>query len=54
MPEEKKGVLVRVTPELHRKLKIYSFNENISIQNYVLGLIEKDIKEHSNKCERIE
>lgn len=38
-----KTITVRVTEELHKDIKIRIANEGISLKDYVLGLIQKDL-----------
>lgn len=45
MADTKKSVVVRVTPEFHQQLKMFTVANNISIQDYIVNLIEKDQKE---------
>ncbi|WP_084424774.1 toxin-antitoxin system HicB family antitoxin [Caloramator sp. ALD01] len=40
-----KTITIRVSEELHRDIKIKIAKEGISLKDYVIGLIEKDLKE---------
>ncbi len=42
MAEEKKSVVLRVTPELHQKLKEYTVRNKTTLQQYLIDLVEKD------------
>lgn len=46
MEDERKIISVRVNPELHKKLKIIAIQENTTLQDYILKLIEKDMKRY--------
>ena len=39
----RKGITIRVEPELHQEIKIHAIQEGKTIQEYVLELIEKDM-----------
>ncbi|MBY7009278.1 toxin-antitoxin system HicB family antitoxin [Clostridium botulinum] len=38
-----KTITIRLSPELHKKLKIFVINENTNIQEFVVKLIENKI-----------
>lgn len=42
MAEEKKSIVLRVTPELHQKLKEYTVRNKMTLQQYLIQLVEKD------------
>ena len=50
MKDNKKNLMLRVNPELHQKIKLHVVMNNTTIQDYLLGLIEKDMaKNEENK-----
>ena len=40
---ERKNVLLKVSPELHKDLKILVTLRETTLQDYIMGLIEKDM-----------
>jgi predicted HicB family RNase H-like nuclease len=42
--DNKKAMSLRLDPEMHKKIKFISFDEGITMQKYIIGLIDKDIK----------
>lgn len=44
--DDRKGITIRVEPDLHAKIKIHVFKEHTNLQDYVLGLIKKDLEEN--------
>ena len=44
--EVKKILNVRVTPEYQRALKIYLAEKGLTMQDYIKGLMDKDLKEN--------
>lgn len=44
--EEKKIINVRVTPAYQKALKIYLAEKELTMQEYIKGLIDRDLKEH--------
>lgn len=49
MQDNRKLLGVRVSPELHRVIKQTALNNDITIQDYVLGLIMADVQIEQNK-----
>lgn len=47
--DERKSIIIRVNPELHVKLKVYTAQQQTNLQDYIVGLIEKDLKEKEIK-----
>jgi hypothetical protein len=43
MTKDIKNVGLRVTPELYLKIRYYCLNNNISLQKYIIKLIERDL-----------
>lgn len=41
---ERKNIVIRVTPELHKEVKIYAAGKEMTIQDYVISLIRKDLE----------
>ena len=48
MAENTKTITIRVTPELHREIKMYVASQGMTAQDYIKGLIMADLK---NKLE---
>lgn len=51
MNDERKIISIRVTPELHKQLKMIAVLENTTLQDYIVELIKQDI-EHYEKVKR--
>ena len=49
MAQETKSIVVRVLPDFHKELKVYLASKGVTAQEYILSLIEKDMKENKNK-----
>lgn len=49
MKDNKKNLMLRVDPELHQKIKLHVVMNHTTIQDYLLELIEKDMKQNENK-----
>jgi predicted DNA binding CopG/RHH family protein len=47
--DERKSIAIRVEPAFHQKLKLFAVSKGMTIQEYVKAIIEKDMKENSNK-----
>lgn len=47
--DDKKNITVRVTPDLHQKLKIHVTLANTTVQDYVVSLIEEDLKKNAKE-----
>lgn len=50
--DDKKGILIKVSPEFHKQIKLYTALQEVSIQNYIIRLILADMKIHSDKRNR--
>lgn len=46
MAQPTKTITIRVTPDYQRELKTYLASKGLTIQDYVRGLIDKDMKEN--------
>ncbi len=51
MDSIKKNIVLRVDPKLHQQVKVYVALNNTTLQDYIVGLIEKDIKKNKAKGE---
>lgn len=49
MKDNKKLLGVRVSPELHKMVKQVALNNDITIQDYVTGLIMADVQSEQGK-----
>ena len=49
MEQERVNLIIKVSPEFRQKIKVYTVLNNITIQDYVLELLERDMKEKENK-----
>lgn len=49
MKDNRKLLGVRVSPELHKIIKRTALDNDITIQNYVVGLIMADVQGEQNK-----
>ncbi len=47
--EKRKLVGVRVDEETHKKMKLYTVEKGITIQDYLMELILKDMKQNERK-----
>lgn len=45
----KKNIVLRVDPEFHQKVKIHVTLEGTTLQDYIVGLIEKDMEQQTKK-----
>lgn len=45
MAELTKTITIRVTPELHKEIKVYVASQGMTAQDYIRGLIQADLKE---------
>lgn len=51
MAENKKNIVLRVDPEFHQKVKIHVTMAGTTLQDYICGLIEKDLEQQEKKIE---
>lgn len=49
MPDNRKLLGVRVSPELHKVIKQAALDNDVTIQDYVMGLIMADLQIGQNK-----
>lgn len=49
MPEVKKNIVLRVEPEFHQQIKVFVAMQNTTLQDYIVGLIKEDLKNHDNE-----
>ncbi len=49
MQDNRKLLGVRVSPELHKAIKQAALNNDVTIQDYVVGLIMADVQIGQNK-----
>ena len=50
MDNEKKNIVLRVEPDFHQQVKLYVTMNNTTLQNYIVGLIRRDMEK--NKIEK--
>lgn len=50
MDNTKKNIVLRVDPGFHQQVKLYVTMKSTTLQDYIVGLIEKDMEK--NKEER--
>ena len=41
--DERKGITIRVNPDLHAKIKIHAIKKGLNLPDYILGLIKEDM-----------
>lgn len=49
MDNTKKNIVLRVDPDFHRQVKLYVTMNNTTLQDYIVGLIKKDMEQHKQK-----
>lgn len=49
MAENKKNIVLRVEPEFHQEVKLYVTANNTTLQDYIVGLIKKDLEQKKQK-----
>ncbi|MGL5853655.1 MAG: toxin-antitoxin system HicB family antitoxin [Cetobacterium sp.] len=47
--EELKRFTLRMSPELHKSVRIRAAEEEVSLQTYLLNLVKNDLKKNANK-----
>lgn len=50
--ENRKNIILRVDPDFHRQIKLYVTMNNTTLQDYIVGLIKKDLEQKMNKGEQ--
>lgn len=48
----KKNIVLRVDQDFHQRVKIHVAMEGITLQDYIVGLIEKDLEQQARNKER--
>lgn len=43
---DKKNILLKVSPEFHKDLKIYVTLRDVTLQDYIVSLIKKDMNKN--------
>lgn len=49
MDSTKKNIVLRVEPEFHQQVKVYVTMKNTTLQDYIVGLIKKDMEQNKQK-----
>ena len=49
MESNRKFLGIRVSPEFHKAIKLTALNNDVTIQDYILGLIMADVQVDQNK-----
>ena len=49
MADDRKNIVLRVEPEFHLKVKLYVTKNNTTLQDYIVGLIKKDLEAQKNE-----
>ena len=44
MNDAKKNIVLRVDPKFHQRVKVYVTMNNTTLQDYIVGLIKKDLE----------
>lgn len=47
--EKLRNIVLRVDNELHKQIKLHVIEQESTIQEYVVGLIKKDLEKNKNK-----
>lgn len=47
--DKRKLIGVRVDEETHRQMKLYTVEKGVTIQDYLMELIKKDMEQHKRK-----
>ena len=48
MDEKLKTITIKVEPELHKKLKVYTIEKGLTVKDYLVSLIKADMS-NTNK-----
>lgn len=54
MSNDRKLLGVRVTPKFHKVIKQIALNNDVTVQEYVIGLILKDIEINQNELKNVD
>lgn len=49
MDNIKKNIVLRVEPSFHQQVKLYVTLNNTTLQEYIVGLIKKDMEQNKQK-----
>ena len=47
--DKRKLIGVRVDEKTHRQMKLYTLEKGVTIQDYLMELIKKDMEQHKQK-----
>ena len=47
--DNKKNIVLRVDQDFHQQVKLYVTMNNTTLQDYIVGLIKKDMEQQKNK-----
>lgn len=50
MDNTKKNIVLRVEPDFHQQVKLYVTMNNTTLQEYIVGLIKKDMEQNKKKA----
>ena len=50
--DNKKNIVLRVDPDFHQQVKLYVTMNNTTLQDYIVGLIKKDMEKNKKEQER--
>jgi len=50
--DNKKNIVLRVDPNFHQQIKLYVTINNTTLQDYIVGLIKKDMQQNKKKQEQ--
>lgn len=50
--DKRKQLSVRVNEKIHKQMKLYAVEQGITIQEYLMNLIKKDMEKHRQKNEK--
>ena len=50
MDNAKKNIVLRVEPNFHQRVKLYVTMNNTTLQDYIVGLIKKDMEQNKKKA----
>lgn len=49
MDNTKKNIVLRIEPAFHQQVKLYVTMNNTTLQEYIVGLIKKDMEQNKKK-----
>ena len=50
MDNAKKNIVLRVEPDFYQQVKLYVTMNNTTLQDYIVGLIKKDMEQNKKKA----